>query len=137
MEKLNQSLRDNGIDFKSLGFKQLKVFIDSLNLFQIAINDRNQGFVKLKHIFCRNKTLKLNRDELLAIKSLKSNLINTYKVILEKQGEVHLSTFFNAMSIEHKFNHKKFGYSSFTDFMNEIDIFDFNYKADQSFIILK
>lgn len=137
MEKFNQSLKENGFDFKALGFKQLKVFIDSLNIFQITINDKNQGFVKLKHVFDTNKIIKLNKDELLAVKDLKENLINTYNVILDKQGEVHLSTFFNTMSIEHKFNHKNYGFSSFKDFMYEIDIFDFYNKIDQIFITLK
>lgn len=137
MEKFNQLLKENDLDFKSLGFKQLKVFIDSLNLFQITINDRNQGFIKLKQIFSHNKSIKLNKDELLAIKDLKDNLINTYHIILEKQGNVHLSTFFNTMSIEHKFNHKNYGFSSFKDFMNEIDIFELNHKGEQIFIVIR
>jgi uncharacterized protein (TIGR00288 family) len=83
MEKFNHSLKENGFDYKSLGFKQLKVFIDSLNIFQIIINDKNQGFVKLKNIFTHNKSIKLNKDELFAVKNLKENLINTYKVILD------------------------------------------------------
>lgn len=137
MEKFNQLLKENGFDFKAMGFKQLKVFIDSLNIFQITINDKNQGFIKLKNIFNHNKTIKLNKDELLAVKDLKNNLVNTYNIILERQGEVHLSTFFNTMSIEHKFNHKTYGFSSFKDFMYEIDIFDFYNKVDQIFISLK
>lgn len=137
MEKFNQLLKENGLDFKALGFKQLKVFIDSLNLFQITINDRNQGFVKLKHIFNHSKSIKLNKDELWAVKGLKENLISTYHIIVDKQGEVHLSTFFNTMSIEYKFNHKNYGFSSFKDFMNEIDIFEFNSKGDQIFIHIK
>lgn len=137
LEKFNQLLKENGLDFKTLGFKQLKVFIDSLNLFQITINDRNQGFIKLKHIFNHNKTIKLNKDELFAVKDLKEKLINTYTIILDKHGEVHLSTFFNTMSIEHKFNHKIYGFSSFKDFMTEFDLFEFNYKGDQTFILLK
>jgi len=41
------------------------------------------------------------------------------------------------MSIEHKFNHKTYGFSSFKDFMYEIDIFDFYNKVDQIFISIK
>lgn len=137
MEKFNQILKENGLDFKALGFKQLKVFIDSLNLFQITINDKNQGFIKLKQIFNHNKVIKLNKDELLAIKGLKDNLIKTYNIIIHKQSEVHLSTFFNTMSIEYKFNHKNFGFSSFKDFMQEIDLFEFYNKSDQTFILIK
>lgn len=137
MEKLNDCLKENGIDFKSLGFKQLKVFIDHLNIFQITINDKNQGFVKLKNIFNNNKIIKLNKDELSNLKQLHDNLIKTYNVIFEKQGNVHLSTFFNTMSIEHKFNHKNYGFSSFKEFMSEIDIFEFINKEDQTFIALK
>lgn len=137
MEKFNQLLKENGLDFKALGFKQLKVFIDSLNLFQITINDKNQGFVKLKNIFNNNKSIRLNKDELLEVKDLKNNLINTYEIIFDKQGEVHLSTFFNTLSLEHKFNHKNYGFNSFKDFMNEIDLFEFTNKCEQIYISLK
>lgn len=137
MEKFNQILKENNFNYKALGFKQFKVFVDSLNIFQITTNDKNQSFIKLKNIYNYNKIVKLNKDELLSIKNLKNNLINTYNIILEKQGEVHLSTFFNTLSIEYKFNHKTYGFSSFKDFMNEIDIFYFYNKDEQIFISLK
>lgn len=137
MEKFNQSLKENNIDYKNLGFKQFKVFIDSLNLFQIHINDKNQGFVKLKNIFDHNKTIKLNKDELLAVKGLKESLISIYSIIMERQGEVHLSTFFNNLALQHKFNHKNYGFSSFKDFMHEIDLFELKNKENQIYIYKK
>ena len=68
---------------------------------------------------------------------MKESLLSTYQIIRDKQNEVHLSTFFNTMALQHKFNHKNYGYSSFKDFMNEIDLFSYSTKDEQMYISLK
>ena len=139
MEKFNSELKNHNINFKELGFKQFKIFVDSLNLFQITINEKNQGFVKLKQNFTTNetKTEKLLKEEILSTPNIKDSLLQTYDLIFHKQKEVNMSTFFNYLSLQHKFNHKTFGYSSFKDFLNEIDLFSFETKNDQSYLVLK
>jgi uncharacterized protein (TIGR00288 family) len=139
MEQFNRELKDNGINFKDLGFKQFKIFVDSLNVFQITINEKNQGFVKLKQNFEvqeKNKE-KLTKEKILATPGIKDSLLETYHLIFQKQKEVNMSTFFNYLSLQHKFNHKTFGYSSFKDFLNEIDLFLLEMKNEQSYLILK
>jgi hypothetical protein len=137
MEKINQVLKENGIDYKNYHFKQFKVFIDDLNLFQIHINEKNQGFLKLKNIPKDSKAVRLSKEEILADQKLKNCLCKTYAILSEKQKEVHLSTFFNSLSLNHRFNHKTYGYSTFKDFLYEIDLFNFIQKDEQAYIIIK
>lgn len=137
MEKINQAMKENGVDYKNYGFKQLKVFIDDLNLFQIHINEKSQGFVKLKNIPKEHKNLRLTKEELLSDNKLTSSLINTYNGLADKQKEVHLSTYFNNLALKYHFSHKNYGYAAFKDFLTEIGLFQFEQKEDQAYIILK
>jgi uncharacterized protein (TIGR00288 family) len=50
LEKINRLLKENEIDFKNHGFKQLKLFLNDFNVFNITFNDKNQGFLKLKKL---------------------------------------------------------------------------------------
>lgn len=136
MEKMNQTLKDHHIDYKNYQFKQFKVFIDDLNLFQIHINEKNQGFVKLKNILKEQKSPKIK----IAVhedKKLHTNLINTYSNLAEKQKEVHLSTYFNNLALKYQFNHKHYGFSCFKDFIHEVGIFEMQTLEDQLYIVLK
>ena len=38
LEKINEELKSVGIEYKALGFSQLKLFLDSLNIFNLIIN---------------------------------------------------------------------------------------------------
>lgn len=137
MEKFNQKLKENHIDFHRYGFKQLKVFIDSLDLFHILINDKNQGFIQLKSMPWKETKIRWPKANIIADKELMKNFTSSYEDLAKKQKEVHLSTYFNYLSINHNFTHKTYGYSTFKDFMLEIDIFDFISKDGQPFIIKK
>lgn len=137
MEKFNQLIKEHKIDFKNYGFKQLKVFIDSLNLFQIHINEKSQGFVKLKSVNIKDATTRLSKQELLKNTSLINQLVNTYKALVDERKEVNLSTYFNYLALKHGFSHKNYGYSTLKDFMTEIDMFNFVSIEDQYYIVLK
>lgn len=137
MEKMNQVMKDQNIDYKNHGFKQLKVFLDDLNLFQISINEKNQGFIKLKDMPQETKSIRMQGNDLLTSGELKENLLTAYRVLSEKQKEVHLSTYFNNLALKYQFNHKKYGFGSFKEFMQEINLFTFITKEDQAYIILK
>lgn len=136
MEKMNQILKENHIDYKNYNFKQFKVFIDDLNLFQIHINEKNQGLLKLKNILKEQKIPKVK----IAVhedKKLHTNLINTYNNLAEKQKEVHLSTYFNNLALKYQFNHKHYGFSCFKDFIHEVGIFNIKTLEDQLYLVLK
>jgi uncharacterized protein (TIGR00288 family) len=137
MEKFNQLIKEHKIDFKNYGFKQLKVFIDSLNLFQIHINEKSQGFVKLKAVNITDAKTRLSKQELLKNTNLINQLTNTYKALVDERKEVNLSTYFNYLALKHGFSHKNYGYSTLKDFMTEIDMFNFVSIEDQYYIVLK
>jgi uncharacterized protein (TIGR00288 family) len=137
MEKFNQLIKVHKIDFKNYGFKQLKVFIDSLNLFQIHINEKSQGFVKLKAVNITDAKTRLSKQELLKNTNLINQLTNTYKALVDERKEVNLSTYFNYLALKHGFSHKNYGYSTLKDFMTEIDMFNFVSIEDQYYIVLK
>lgn len=138
MERFNQLIKENKIDFKNYGFKQLKVFIDSLNLFQIHINEKSQGFVKLKPLMnLKDAKTRLAKHELLKNENLINQLKDTYKVLAEESKEVNLSTYFNYLALKYSFNHKNYGFSTLKDFMTEIDMFNFVSIEDQYYIVLK
>lgn len=131
MEKFNRLLKDSGIDFKNYGFKQLKVFVDDLNLFQIHVNEKNQVFVKLKT---------LNQEKAEAIfdtNTLHNILLESYKALSNEHKNVNLSTYFNYLAARHHFNHKNYGFPTFKEFMVSKNIFEFNLIEEQPYICLK
>jgi uncharacterized protein (TIGR00288 family) len=133
MEKINRLLKDDGVEFKNYGFKQLKVFIDDLNLFQIHINDKNQGFIKLKTLNQSQEKSELifNAD------LLKKILVDSYKALSKEHKEVNLSTYFNYLAARHHFNHKNYGYSTFKEFVVSTTLFEFTVIEEQPYIFLK
>lgn len=138
MERFNQLIKEHKIDFKNYGFKQLKVFIDSLNLFQIHINEKSQGFVKLKTVLnLKDAKTRLSKPELIKNTNLINQLTETYKVLADERKEVNLSTYFNYLALKHGFSHKNYGHSTLKDFMVEIDLFNFVSIEDQYYIVLK
>lgn len=133
MEKINRLLKDAGIEFKNYGFKQFKVFIDDLNLFQIHINEKNQGFIKLKTLNQSQEKSELifNAD------LLKQILVDSYKALSKERKEVNLSTYFNYLAARHHFNHKNYGYPTFKEFVVATILFDFTIIEEQPYIFLK
>jgi uncharacterized protein (TIGR00288 family) len=133
LEKMNRLLKEQNIDFKNYGFKQLKVFIDDLNLFQIQVNEKNQSFLKLKN-------LPQNQDKTETIfdqESLKKVLSESYHALSKEKKEVNMSTYFNFLATKHSFSHKSYGFATFKEFMNSTHLFDFVLIEEQPYIFLK
>lgn len=133
MEKMNRLLKEQGIDFKNYGFKQLKVFIDDLNIFQINVNDKNQSFIKLKIL---NQTSEKN-EVFFESESLKSMLVESYQSLSKVHKKVNLSTYFNYLATKHSFNHKSYGFPTFKEFIISHNLFDFTTIEEQPYILLK
>lgn len=138
MESFNRALKNKGIDFKNYGFKQLKVFVDDLNLFQIRINEKSQGFLKRKvSVETPNVNARSTRVELIANKDLIRCIVESYNEVKDNTKDVNLSTFYNVLFCKHGVTHKKFGFAMFKDFMYELDLFDFYTKNEQPHIKAK
>lgn len=140
MEAFNQALKNKGIDFKTYGFKQLKVFVDDLNLFQIRINEKSQGFLQRKAAAVESTSTvnaRCSRAELIANTDLIASVIASYTEVKDNNKDVNLSTFFNVLFGKHGITHKKYGFAMFKDFMHELDLFDFYTKNEQPHIKAK
>lgn len=136
MEKINQLMKENGIDFKNYGFKQLKVFIDDLNLFQIRINDKNQGFVQL----IQNKYepgVSIESEVLANNPLLKTILLDAYNTLNINKHGVQISTYCNYLFHQHNMTHKTYGCSTFKEFLVDTQLFDFTTKDSQYYITAK
>lgn len=138
MEEFNHVLKEHQIDYKNYHFKQFKVFIDDLNLFQLHINAKSQGFVKLKIASQELKENKISSNtKLLTDQKLYDNLVHTYQILAEKQAEVHLSTYFNNLALKYQFNHKNYGFTGFKDFIESLNLFNLTSREEQLYIVLK
>lgn len=136
MEKINQLMKESGIDFRNYGFKQLKVFIDDLNLFQIRINDKNQGFVQL----IQNKYepgVSIESEVLANNPLLKTILLEAYQTLNINQYGVQISTYCNYLFHQHNMTHKTYGCSTFKEFLVDTQLFDFTTKDSQYYITVK
>ncbi len=133
METFNREIKAQGIDFKTYGFKQLRVFVDDLNLFQLRINEKSQGFVKLKAVK-DSATTRILQDALIQNKKLINAIVEAFNVLIDGKDDINMSTFFNVLSLKHGFNHKEYGYGTFKDFMIELGLFDIITKNDNPYI---
>lgn len=139
MEAFNRALKANGIDFKDYGFKQMKVFIDDLDVFKIRINEKSQGFLTLKKISegVASVNAPATREELWANKALMSVLSTTYSETKDPEKDLNLSTYFNNLANKHAFSHKKYGFSTFKDFILASDLFEIYQFQEQPHVKAK
>ncbi len=130
-ESFNQKLKENKISYKEHGFVQLKLFLDSLNVFNLQVNEKNQGLISLKNTFeeC-NETLNVNQNQELMTQVL--DCFNT----LKDNNQVLLSSLFNLLGIKYNFHHKKYGYPNFKAFIKDLDNFSLVFENLQWYVKL-
>ena len=116
--------------------RNLKLFLDSLNVFNLQVNEKNQGLISLKNTFeeC-NETLNVNQNQELMTQVL--DCFNT----LKDNNQVLLSSLFNLLGIKYNFHHKKYGYPNFKAFIKDLDKFSlvfeimfFEYTKKRNFL---
>lgn len=130
-ESLNRELKQKGIDYKDQGFKQFKVFLDSLDVFNLTINDKNQGFVQLKTFKAAKR---MNEETLEVDDTLKQHMLSLYETMSQNNSDVLMSTFFNYLAARYNFNHKNYGFGTFKDFLDSTKLFSFIWKNQQHYL---
>jgi uncharacterized protein (TIGR00288 family) len=128
-EKLNRSLKDNGIDYAKCGFKQFKVFLDSLNLFNIIINENHQGFAFLKQIRTDFQHVDVKDDTVLM-----NNVLESFNALSQDNQPVLSSTLYNVLGLKYNFKYKDYGYSSFKAFIEQVKFLKLVFEENQWYI---
>jgi uncharacterized protein (TIGR00288 family) len=131
LESFNKELKLQDIDFKILGFSQFKVFLDNLNIFNIHINDKNQGFATLKQINQEQSPIvtDINLDLLLMtqVKECYNNLSHNNEAVLT-------SSLYNLLGLKYQFKYKNYGFPTFRAFVEKITFFTVEKNKGQWYV---
>ena len=86
------------IFYKEHGFAQLKLFLDSLNVFNLQVNEKNQGLISLKNTFeeC-NETLNVNHNQ-----ELMTQVLDCFNTLKDNNQVLLESGFFSSILLKHK-----------------------------------
>ncbi|NCQ52122.1 NYN domain-containing protein [archaeon] len=116
-EDLSRGLKLNGIDYTKKGFKQLRVFLDSLNIFNLIVNEKNQGFATLKQVRTDYQPILSNINDDV---TLMENVKEAFLALSHNGQKVLSSTLYNILGLKHQFKYKDYGFTSLKSFIEQI-----------------
>lgn len=130
LEKLNRTLKEHGIDYnKDYGFKQFKVFLDSLNIFNILINEKYQGFAILKQLRYEAPPVDTDSDT-----TLMNNVLESFTALSQDGKPVLSSTLYNLLGLKYNFKYKNYGFSSFKSFLEKVKFLKLVFQEGQWYV---
>jgi len=131
-EKLNKALKDNHIDYAKQGFKQFKVFLDSLNIFNLIVNEKNQGFATLKQVrsFDLQPITNVNDDV-----DLMENVLESFNALSPDGQAVLSSTLYNVLGLKYHFKYKDYGFPSLKAFLEQIKFLKLIFQEGQWYVV--